>query len=77
MTMFNVLRLAKIAKTDPQEYELRLYDSRKEQLGYVGTTHYGTENELRVILEVIGMSKMTIGLLFTRAYYHAEKWRDR
>jgi len=66
--MFKVLGLTKIAKTDPQLYELRLYDSSKqERPGYVGTSDCGTEDQVRVILEMLGMPKSEIDYLIMTA----------
>jgi len=66
--MFKVLGLTKIAKTDPQLYELRLYDSSKqERPGYAGTIDCGTEDQVRVILEMLGMPKSEIDYLIMTA----------
>ena len=66
--MFKVLGLTKIAKTDPQLYELRLYDSSQEgQPGYAGTTECGTEDQMRVVLETLRMPKSDIDYLIITA----------
>lgn len=66
--MLKVLGLTKIAKTNPQLYELRLCDSSEEgRPEYAGTTECGTEDQVRVILEMLRMPKSDIDYLIMTA----------
>jgi len=64
--MLKVLSLIKIAKTDPPQYELRLYDSAEKHRGYVLVTEHGTNPEIRKKLRDIGIPESKIDLLFAR-----------
>jgi hypothetical protein len=62
-----VLGLIKVSNTDPQQYELRLHDSENKKPGYVWTTEYGTEDEIRAMLKNGGMTPGQIDLYLSRA----------
>jgi len=63
--MYQVLGLRKVENTDPQEFEIRLKDKENTKSGYVMTTDYGTESELRARLKEAGMQEPDIDRLFT------------
>jgi hypothetical protein len=62
-----VLGLRRLVGTNPQAYELRLYDMTEETRGYFQTTRYGTEEEVRAILKVGKLSEGQIEFYFARA----------
>jgi hypothetical protein len=60
-----VLGLRKVPNTDPQQYELFLRDPEKSvNKGYFMTNRYGTEDQVRQILEAGGMSEAEMDVLF-------------
>lgn len=62
--MYQVLGLRKVENTEPQEFEIRLNDKENTKEGYVMTTAYGTESELRARLKSAGMHDGDIERLF-------------
>ena len=62
-----VLDLRKLANTEPQRYELCFYDTAEQTRGYVQTTRYGTEAEIREMLKRGGMPEGRIDFHFLRA----------
>jgi hypothetical protein len=65
--MYQVLRLRKVHNTSPQKFEIRLIDKENTKSGYLLTTAYGTESELRTKLEQDGMNGPDIERLFKLA----------
>ena len=66
--MYQVLGIRKTAKTKPeQEFELRLRDKENTKPGYLHTTEYGTEAEVRTMLKDGGMPDAQIDILFAQA----------
>jgi hypothetical protein len=65
--MFQVLGLRKIKDTEPQEFEIQLRDKENVKEGYVMTTNYSTEPELRSRLKDAGMPDGDIERLFSQA----------
>jgi hypothetical protein len=65
--MYKVLGIQRIPDTDPQEYELRLHDSENKKPGYVMETVYGTEEQVRAMLQNGGLNDATIDLYFVGA----------
>ncbi len=62
--MYQVLGLRQLENTEPQEFEIRLRDKENTKEGYVMTTDYGTEPELRARLKDAGMQDGDIERLF-------------
>jgi len=62
-----VLGLRKVPGTDPQKYELRLYDAEEKTRGYFQTTKYGTEEEIRAMLNDGGLTEGQIEFYLARA----------
>lgn len=62
-----VMGLRKLANTQPQRYELFLYDTAEKTRGYVMTTKYGTEEEIRAMLKNGGMIEGQIEFYFAQA----------
>jgi hypothetical protein len=67
--MYQVVGVRKIENTDPQEFEIRLKDKENMKPGYVMTTEYGTEPELRAELKEAGMQQPDIERLFSAASF--------
>jgi hypothetical protein len=65
--MFQVLGLRRVKDSEPEEFELRLRDTENTKSGYVMTTKYGTEAELREGLKEVGMPDADINRLFLQA----------
>lgn len=65
--MYKVLGIQKLPDTDPQEYELSLHDSENAKAGYMQTTKYGTEEQIRAILKDGGLTDPVIDLYFANA----------
>ena len=66
--MYQVLGLCKIANTEPeQQYELILKDLENKSPGYVQTTEYGTEAQVRAMLKNGGMTETRINIYSERA----------
>ena len=65
--MYQVLGLRKIENTEPQKFEIRMKDKENTKPGYMMTTDYGTESELRARLKEAGMKEPDITRLFTQA----------
>jgi len=66
--MYQVLGIRKTPRTEPeQEYELRLRDKENNRPGYIQTTEYGTEVEVRTMLKDGGMTDAQIDVLFATA----------
>src|SRR6266404_844381 len=57
-----ILGLTKVPNTDPQQYELRLHDSENQKSGYIWTTQYGTEDQIRAMLKSGGLTPGEIEL---------------
>ncbi|MGA3135291.1 MAG: hypothetical protein ABSC88_04770 [Terracidiphilus sp.] len=66
--MYKVLGIQKIPNTNPQQYELRLHDSENKKSGYVMTTEYGTEEQVRAMLKNGGLSNAQIDVYFVGAH---------
>jgi hypothetical protein len=66
-TVYQVLGLRKAGRKDPQQFELILKDLDNKDRGYFQTTRYGTEPQLRTILQAGGMLESEIDSLFERA----------
>jgi hypothetical protein len=65
--MYKVLGVQKTPDTDPQEYGLHLHDSENKKPGYLTTTEYGTEEQIRAMLKSGGLSDAQIDLYFAGA----------
>jgi hypothetical protein len=67
VVMYKVLGIRRISDTDPQKYELRLHDSENKKPGYVMDTEYGTEEQVRAMLQNGGLNDATMDLYFANA----------
>jgi hypothetical protein len=66
--MYQVIGLCKTGNTEPeQEYELRLRDKENTKPGYLLTSEYGTEAEVRAMLKNGGMADAQIDVYFGHA----------
>jgi hypothetical protein len=66
--MFKVLGLRKTDTAErEQKYELILKDMENEKPGYVRTTEYGTETEIRAMLGRGGLTDAQIDIYFLQA----------
>lgn len=65
--MYQILALRKVGNTDPQQFEVLLKDTENTTRGYLMTTKYGTESELRMRLNEAGMPQSDINQLFLQA----------
>ncbi|MGA2855229.1 MAG: hypothetical protein ABSE40_00080 [Candidatus Sulfotelmatobacter sp.] len=62
-----VLGLRKVRNTEPQKYELRLFDTAEETRGYFQTTRYGTEEEIRAMMKDGGLPEGQIDFYLGQA----------
>jgi hypothetical protein len=65
--MYPVRGLGKVNNSNPQKFELWLTDPKNEKDGYLFTTKYGTEPEVRAILKEAGLPEAAIDKLFGQA----------
>ena len=64
--LMNLIKTAKTAESDAQEYTLVYRDLENEIAGYTFSTAHGTEEELRAALKE-SMTPAQIDILFIRA----------
>jgi hypothetical protein len=65
--MFKVLGLRKTGVAGPgQKYELILKDLENQKPGYVQSTEYGTEGEIRAMLKGGGLTDAQIDVYFVQ-----------
>jgi hypothetical protein len=62
-----VLGLNRVGNADPQEFVLVLEDLENKKSGYIWTTEYGTEPEVRAILKNGGKPEPKVDALFNHA----------
>jgi hypothetical protein len=65
--MYPVRGLRKANNSIPQNFELWLTDPKNKKDGYMFTTKYGTEPEVREMLEEAGVPEADIDKLFRQA----------
>jgi hypothetical protein len=62
------VRIVSKPKGEPPEFEVGYYDlDRKDQKGYIRTTKYGTEVEMRTLLAACGVPDGKVDRLFFEA----------
>jgi hypothetical protein len=66
-TMYPVRGLRKVTNSNPQQFELWLTDPKNKKDGYLFTTKYGTEPEVRTMLKEAGVPEADIDRLFRQA----------
>lgn len=66
-TMYPVRGLRKVNNSNPQKFELWLTDPKNRKDGYMFTTKYGTEPEVRAMLKEAGVPEADIDKLFRQA----------
>jgi hypothetical protein len=64
---WKVIGLRRTLSTGRYEYELLLHDPDETTKGYTMTNRYGTETEVRAMLQAGGMSEEEIDVLFEQA----------
>jgi hypothetical protein len=65
--MYPVRGLRKVNNSNPQKFELWLTDPKNRKDGYMFTTKYGTEPEVRAMLKEAGVPEADIDKLFRQA----------
>jgi hypothetical protein len=65
--MYPVRGLRKVNNSNPQNFELWLTDPKNKKDGYLFTTKYGTEPEVRAMLKEAGLAEAAIDQLFRQA----------